>query len=367
MAAAPSDAKAGAALAELEDVEFTPPADDAAAGSRHEPLLPRLLRFINRFGRRAPPPQPRSSEPLPEFHPAEPQGGGPATPNILYLAYGSNLCAATFQDSRGIRPRAAANVWVPELELVFDLPGVPYGEPCFANTRFRARHDAARVLPNGDTAPNGGVKDRDALLAPATAEPAASSATALGWDAGLVGVVYEVTAADFAHVIATEGGGSSYADVEVACHLLPRGEPFDPATAAARPTFTAHTLLAKGDDAYHRRRGSHGAQASRRYLGLLQTGAREHRLPAQYRRWLAGLQPYTATGARQTAGGRLLALLFYPAIMALFLLQRLTADAEGRAAPWVVRLLKALFAAVWVAYDWFFKPVFGDGERTVER
>ncbi|KAI4240334.1 MAG: hypothetical protein LQ352_007654, partial [Teloschistes flavicans] len=33
----------------------------------------------------------------------------------LYLAYGSNLAASTFQGTRGIRPLAALNVVVPEL------------------------------------------------------------------------------------------------------------------------------------------------------------------------------------------------------------------------------------------------------------
>ncbi|KAL8636113.1 MAG: hypothetical protein Q9228_006458, partial [Teloschistes exilis] len=41
----------------------------------------------------------------------------------LYLAYGSNLAASTFQGARGIRPLAALNVVVPELVLTFDLPG----------------------------------------------------------------------------------------------------------------------------------------------------------------------------------------------------------------------------------------------------
>ena len=56
---------------------------------------------------------------------------------VLYLAYGSNLCAETFQGKRGIKPLAAVNVVVPSLQMTFDLPGIPYAEPCFANTRYR--------------------------------------------------------------------------------------------------------------------------------------------------------------------------------------------------------------------------------------
>ena len=368
MATSISDSKAGASLAELEEVEFTPPSHQQ---SRDEPWHARLMRLMNRVSRKTPQPQPRSTSPIPEYHPHRAKDGdAPRAPaNVLYLAYGSNLCAATFQGSRGCRPLSAANVWVPALELTFDLPGIPYSEPCFANTRFRTQDAAARALPNGDTRPNGTVTERDALLAPTAvaSDKTTPSATALGWDTGLIGVVYEVTPADYAHIIATEGGGSSYADVKVTCHLLPRGEPFDPAAPPAdRPTFLAHTLLAKGDAVYNNRRAG-WAQPSARYLGLLTTGAKEHRLPAQYEKWLAGLQPYVITSARQTVGKWLLILAFFPWIMGLFLLQRLTADGEGRAAPWVARLLKGFFGATWVGYDWFFKPVFGDGERTVER
>ena len=28
-------------------------------------------------------------------------------------------------------------VFVPELRLTFDLPGIPYAEPCFAGTQYR--------------------------------------------------------------------------------------------------------------------------------------------------------------------------------------------------------------------------------------
>ena len=56
---------------------------------------------------------------------------------VLYLAYGSNLSAETFKGNRGIRPLSAVNVHVPSLNLTFDLAGIPYIEPCFANTQYR--------------------------------------------------------------------------------------------------------------------------------------------------------------------------------------------------------------------------------------
>jgi hypothetical protein len=55
----------------------------------------------------------------------------------LYLAYGSNLSYETFQKGRGVKPLAQLNVQVPDLRLTFDLPGIPYAEPCFANSGTR--------------------------------------------------------------------------------------------------------------------------------------------------------------------------------------------------------------------------------------
>ena len=97
---------------------------------------------------------------------------------ILYLAYGSNLCAETFKGRRGIKPLSAVNVHVPSLDLTFDLPGIPYTEPCFANTRYH--------LPPSHS-DSDYHKDR--------------------WHKGLIGVVYEVTPEDYRTIIATEGGG----------------------------------------------------------------------------------------------------------------------------------------------------------------
>ncbi|KAL9005989.1 MAG: hypothetical protein Q9188_001279, partial [Gyalolechia gomerana] len=115
----------------------------------------------------------------------------------LYLAYGSNLASSTFRGARGIRPLAALNVVVPELVLTFDLAGIPYTEPCFANTAYRSSQP---------TLPNTSENEKSPLL-PATYKKDPP------WDKGLVGVVYEVTPKDYAHIIATEGGGASYHDV----------------------------------------------------------------------------------------------------------------------------------------------------------
>lgn len=56
---------------------------------------------------------------------------------VLYLGHDSNMSAETFMGVRRTRPLFQVNVSVPALRLTFDLPGVPYREPCFANVAFR--------------------------------------------------------------------------------------------------------------------------------------------------------------------------------------------------------------------------------------
>ena len=374
----PAIPTADAAIAELEEVASTPQAPDAPSETN---WMTRLMHLVNRLTRTRKP-QPRKHEPIPEFrHDASSSASSTTaggSDNILYLAYGSNLCAATFQDSRGIRPKSAANVWVPELELTFDLPGIPYSEPCFANTRYR-RPSSPSAKNNNNNKNNkdqthGEVpaSERDPLLAPPVApSEKIATATALGWGRGLIGVVYEVTPEEWAHIMITEGGGSSYADVEVVCHPLGRGDadlaPASDNDSSDKPsTFIAHTLLARNDPIYKNRREGY-AQPSKRYLGLLTTGAKEHKLPGAYQEWLRGLQPYTITSRRQQVGRVLLSLTFFPWIVCLFVLQRLTADKSGRSAPAVGRLMKGMFGLAWRSYDYVFKPLFGEGERTEER
>jgi len=289
--------------------------------------------------------------------------GGSET--VLYLAYGSNLSAETFLGKRGIKPLAQVNVLVPELVMTFDLPGIPYAEPCFANTRYRKTsitdHPATVNNETGPLLKTEGPpkyhKDR--------------------WKKGLVGVVYEVTREDYAHIIATEGGGASYQDVVVDCYVLPtsRTVPEKPST----PPFKAHTLFSpaipptppgapppKSGGRISRPDPSY-AQASARYLKLITDGADEHNLPEEYKEYLHDLQPYTITTDRQRLGQFIFLAIWAPIITLLFSMQKLFAGKDGRAPPWLAELLGAMFKAVWASYDAFFFKLFGDGERTISR
>jgi hypothetical protein len=262
---------------------------------------------------------------------------------VLYLAYGSNLCNETFRGVRGIRPLSQVNVLVPTLRLTFDLPGIPYSEPCFANTALR--------IPDAPPSIHGASYHKDR------------------WQKGLVGVVYEVTLRDYAHIIATEGAGSAYHDILVDCYVLPASDTVP--TTPDSPPFKAHTLFApivstaphaterttRPDPSY--------AQASARYLKLITDGATERELPAEYQTYLHDLRPYTITTKRQAVGKALFIAIWIPIIMAIFALSRQLQDNKGRAPKWFAAFSALAFKSMWMCYDGVFKGAFGDGERTI--
>ena len=279
------------------------------------------------------------------------------SPTVFYLAYGSNLSAETFQGKRGIRPISQLNVVVPDLVLTFDLAGIPYVEPCFANTRYRSQQSVQ------------GSSEKAALL-PSGVPARRYHKTR--WTKGLVGAVYEVTREDFAKIISTEGGGASYQDVLVDCYELPLGEDTVPTRPASQP-FKAHTLFSpsvpSGSDApggvRRSRPDPNYAQPSRRYLKLLSDGADEHQLPMEYKLYLRQLRPYVATTKGQKIGGAVFMATWFPIFGSLFRLVRLFADKSGRSPAWLSSVLKVVFNSSWVSYDLVLKRIFGDGERTI--
>lgn len=258
---------------------------------------------------------------------------------VLYLAYGSNLCNETFRENRGIRPLSQINVLVPSLKLTFDLPGVPYHEPCFGNSALRNPEFKENAMGEKYH------KDR--------------------WHKGMVGCVYEVTPTDYAHIIATEGGGASYQDILVTCYPLP-SDPTE--TVPERPTsmpFRAHTLfapvttetvLSRPDPSY--------AQPSARYMKLITDGAAELGLPTEYQVYLSGIRTYTITSTRQALGQKLVLSVWWPIMMAFFALAKSLQDDKGRVPKWVGMLMGWIFLSMWTSYDGVWKSIFGDGERT---
>ncbi|KEF62377.1 uncharacterized protein A1O9_00349 [Exophiala aquamarina CBS 119918] len=255
---------------------------------------------------------------------------------VLYLGYGSNLCAETFQGKRNINPLSQVNVVVPALSLTFDLPGLPYTEPCFGNVRYRD------TQMGGDVAGDDYHKDR--------------------WHKGLVGVVYEVTRADYINIIATEGGGSGYQDVLVDCFALNGTLNETVPSNPSGPYFKAHTLY---DPTGLSRREHSYAQPSPRYLKLITDGATEHALPQEYQDFLNQIRPFHLTTNRQRLGQFIFLSIWGPFI--LFALQgsKIFLRPDGTYPPWMAKLVQIIFTSTWASYDKFFKRTFGDGERTI--
>ncbi|KAH7312457.1 hypothetical protein B0I35DRAFT_480912 [Stachybotrys elegans] len=300
-------------------------------------------------------------------------GDAPHSSTRLYLAYGSNLSAETFLGHRGIRPLSQVNVTVPTLRLTFDLPGLPYWEPCFANVAFRK-------LPEKPKLP---IPGQPPKIPPF--EPPHHDQNVSDWNGGLVGVVYEVTSEDYDTIIRTEGGGSSYKEVVVPCIPIPPrfATPEKPPFPELPKPFFARTLFApylpntdepddpRKDKWWYRfvtrpvRPAPDYAQASPRYLKLITDGAREHDIPEEYQLYLQSLTPYKPTTCWQQVGK----YLFLLAMLIPFLLIAPLVFLVGKKAnypPWMATLLAVAFNLTWMLYDNVFKPIFGDGERTQE-
>lgn len=259
----------------------------------------------------------------------------------LYLAYGSNLSDEKLLGDRGIRPLSSINVMVPELRMTFDLQGLPYKEPCFANSALRHSPDEGQC-----------------------SEPTTISGDA--WDKPMIGVVYELTVADYARIIATEGAGTSYQDIVVDCYPFASSDPSQ--LVPMKPLtqlFKAHTLFAPIEASSARPSGY--AQPSARYLQLITDGARQRNLPSEYTNYLARLKSYTTTTLRQRWGAVVYAKTVWPLALRLLELGKRVSDDKGRAPAWYKLLWTVFFKrGVWLMYDYVSKPLFGDGERTID-
>lgn len=99
---------------------------------------------------------------------------------LWYFAYGSNMDSDKFTGSRGVVPLDQILVRIPDWVLVMEIPGLPYSEPAFASLRPRET--------------TGGQRNRlpDAM-----------------------GVAYLITEEQYRGIIASEGGGTAYANIEV--------------------------------------------------------------------------------------------------------------------------------------------------------
>lgn len=335
--------------------------------------------------------------------------------SVLYLAYGSNLATDVFLGKRDIKPLSQINVLVPDLRLTFDIPGLPYSEPCFAGARSRHASDADENENENEKGEEEEHSNTENLIT-GEVEKASERSRLLDshgyhrryeyhkdrWLKPLVGVVYEVTKSDYARIIATEGGGLTYADVVVTCY--PFADDYDlvapvPDYPTTKP-FQAHTLLspvsvaaavavaAEDEDGDHHfsfeqslpvsnnpcslvhlpsrmRPDPSYAQPSLRYLNLITAGAAEHNLPLSYRNYLSGIRPYRTSSLGQRVG-RAVYLIFWGPWLVLFMaLTVVLAGPDGRSPSWLVAAADVVRRSIWDSYDKVFRRLCGDGERTV--
>lgn len=202
---------------------------------------------------------------------------------VWYLAYGSNLNPKVFEGRRGIKPLEKRNVLVPGLELTFDLAGFPYIEPRFANTRLCKDTDTTvETFINDEAVGHVSDEKSDVLLRTVHAndfKPDSEGFIHLKgpWSGkgALIGVAYLVTPTDFAQILATEGGGSTYEMVAIDAYELsqdcenPCGEEKGIKLKTQGDTFKVFTLLAPEE----KTRKSKG-YSSQRYLTLIRDGAK---------------------------------------------------------------------------------------------
>ena len=110
--------------------------------------------------------------------PSEPSGA-----NVRHFSYGSILSSAKFKNSRDIRPLVTAKVRVSGWRQAFNIPGIPYSETAFTS-----------IVPHVDEKPTNVPE--------------------------VAGVAYLIFLSDCAKIIASEGGGTAYSDVELDRKML---------------------------------------------------------------------------------------------------------------------------------------------------
>ncbi|KAG8844763.1 hypothetical protein FRC20_003396 [Serendipita sp. 405] len=227
----------------------------------------------------------------------------------------------SFLERRGIRPLKSLVVNAPEVELSFNLPGMPYVEPRFANVTLNAETD------------DGGPKHP--------------------WGKGLIGVAYYITLEDMAQIFRTEGGGSSYQIIQVDCYEI----------GGTGQKVRANTLFANDK----RRLRNQLGQPSARYMNLLRTGAKEKSLPKEYQDYLENVETYHRTNRLQIFGLVILGSVLLPVFLLGVLVGRLLQNKKGESPRWIQRIKQTIFRGGWAIHDAVLKPLFGSGEVTEHR
>lgn len=227
-----------------------------------------------------------------------------------YFGYGSNLNSETFLGRRGIRPKRHIRLVVPNWRLDFQIPGIPYAEPGFGSIH--------------ELCPESSIAEKS--------QP------------DLQGIAYLVTAKDYQHIIATEGGDSSYRQLKI--------KGIDPST---KIEYDVWTLQAK--------RPRQSCQPSVRYITLIREGARQHNFPQEYIDYLDATEPFILRGKKQKLGAAIFIGFWMPIVLWIFAARTALTKPDGSLPLWLESFSETVFAMIWYIHDNFWAKQFGRGDH----
>lgn len=229
-----------------------------------------------------------------------------------YFGYGSNLNSGTFLDRRGIRPLDQKRMIVPGWKLNFEVAGLPYVEPGFCSIDTLTDDDLKRDIRRPT----------------------------------LQGIAYLVTANDYRHIIADEGGDSSYRQI-----LL---EAFDPLTNTSEQVWSLQATAPRK-----------WCQPSLRYITLIREGAKEHGFPKDYLDYLESIEPFVLTGRRQKLRAAIFTGFWMPIILWLFAMRILLTRTDGSGPRWLTEFQNICFTTAWQIHDMVWAQRFGRGDHNI--
>ncbi|CZT23706.1 uncharacterized protein RCC_09420 [Ramularia collo-cygni] len=253
---------------------------------------------------------------------------------IWYFAYGSNMSASKFTGSRGIAPLKTARAKIPNWTLTLEIPGTPYKEPAYTTIR-----------------PISGVEINPVEV---------------------VGLAYLITAEQYIHLVASEGGGIAYKDI--ALRAVPAVEEDREVTGEEFVVRTLGTVMQR----------SPAAAASQRYMvrcitfrrlqdfgvvllmslqDLVLNGAVDAKLPEEYCRFLHRLPIYRTSRGMMRRLGALLFLAFWTPVMLLVEKMALgSLGPDGNVPAGVGQVVRLVVYVMWAYHDCVHAPFWGRGD-----
>ncbi|EMD58408.1 hypothetical protein COCSADRAFT_103921 [Bipolaris sorokiniana ND90Pr] len=233
---------------------------------------------------------------------------------VWYFAYGSNMSLSKFTGSRGIHPIKVARAKLPGWTLTTEIPGTPYSEPAYTSIR-----------------PITDVDDEK------TRE--------------VIGLAYLITAEQYVHLVASEGGGIAYADI--AAPAIPATESDELITGSEFVVRTLGTIL----------RRVPSSSPSARYMKLLTDGAADAKLPEEYCNYLHNIPKYEQPKDMRRRIGAMLFLAFWHPVM--LLVERMTMASlgpDGNAPAGVGQVVRFVVYIMWAWHDCVHAPIWGRGD-----